>query len=75
MLASSRERLDQHDREIAAIRKMILAGTRLVNRSGQLATRNEQQIKELVAAQKATDKTLKAFIASFSKAGNGKLVH
>jgi hypothetical protein len=62
--SSTQVRLDQHDRdlakhdkEIAAIRKLILTGMRLVN--------------EIAVAQKRTEKSLEALINTLRRGGNG----
>lgn len=62
--ATTRQRLDQHerelakhDREIAAIRKLILNGMRLVNK--------------IAAAQARTEKNLEALINTLRRSGNG----
>jgi hypothetical protein len=51
-------RPEQHDREIAAIRKLILRGMKML-------VENERQIKE-------ANKTLDRFIRSLERGGNGK---
>jgi hypothetical protein len=64
MPKATRQRLDQHerelakhDREIAAIRKLILNGMRLVNK--------------IAAAQARTEKNLEALINTLRRSGNG----
>jgi len=59
-----KERADLHDREIAAIRKLILTGMKMINR-------NQEQINELRAIQKVTEQKLQAFIDSMRRGGNG----
>jgi len=59
-----KERVDQHDREIAAIRKLILTGMKMLNR-------NQEQINELRALQKVTELKPQAFIDSIHRGGNG----
>jgi len=65
-----KERVDKHDREIAAIRKLILTGLRMISE-------NAKQIRELRASQKETDRQLREtnqrldrFIQSLER-GNG----
>lgn len=58
------QRLDQHDKQIAAIRKLVEAGMKIV-------VRNQRQLGELAAAQKKTEASLKAFIDTMRGAGNG----
>jgi len=60
---TTKEHLSKHDREIAAIRTLLKAGMSLLNR-------NQQQISQLIAAQKRTEAALKAFIES-RQASNG----
>ncbi len=48
-------RVTQHDREIAAIRKLILAGMKLLNQT-------QVEVKKLTLAQQVTEKKLQAFI-------------
>jgi hypothetical protein len=66
-----KDRADLHDREIAAIRKLILTGMKMINR-------NQEQISELRAIQKVSAQELrelrtsvKAFIDGMSRGGNG----
>ncbi len=56
-------RVTQHDREIAAIRKLILQGMKMLVENGA-------QIKALAAAQRATDKNLDRFIRSLERGGS-----
>jgi hypothetical protein len=55
-MATVKERLDNHDKEIAAIQDLIQQGARL-------AVQSRKDIRELTAAQKKTDAVLRAFIA------------
>jgi hypothetical protein len=50
-------RVSVHDREIAAIRKLILQGIKMIN--------------SLAASQRKTDAQLQAFIRSVERGGNG----
>ena len=72
------ECLTRHDRDIAAIRKLILQGmrmitqidARLLRRSGeQIETRRE--FRELRASQRETDRQLQAFMRSMRGGANG----
>jgi hypothetical protein len=70
---TTKERLTKHDREIAAhdkqirvIRDLVKEGIRLVVTSRQ-DTRRE--IRELTAAQKRTDASLKALIDQMRRSG------
>jgi len=52
---TEKQRLDQHDKQIAAIRDLVQQGIRLM-----VQTRKDVRI--LTAAQKKTDESLKALI-------------
>jgi hypothetical protein len=47
-MATTRERLDKHDREIAAIRKLIHEGMRIVVQLGTAQKRTEQKLQTLI---------------------------
>ena len=71
-----KERIDRHDREISAIRKLIHAGMKMLVKSDQnllrlegdqIVLRQEQiafrrELRELHAAQRETGRQLEAFI-------------
>jgi len=68
---TTQEHLSKHDREIAAIRKLILTGMKML-------TELTAAQKELTAAQKKTDEQLRktdaqlqTFIRSLQQGGNG----
>jgi hypothetical protein len=56
-IMTAKDRLDTHDLEIAAIRKLILTGMKMIN--------------QLAASQKETDRQLQAFIQSMRRGSNG----
>ena len=75
-------RASQHDREIAAIRKLILTGMKMI--AGMQVTQREMQaeiqanhrdiqreLKALAASQRETDRELKALIRSLRGGTNG----
>jgi hypothetical protein len=64
LMSKIEERLDKHDRQIAAIRDLVHAGMRLV-----VETRKD--IRALAAAQKRTEESLQALINSLRRGGNG----
>jgi hypothetical protein len=64
----TREHPDKHDRQIAAIRDLIQQGMRMLV-DHMRETRKD--IRELRAAQKRTDASLKALIDSMRGGGNG----
>jgi len=59
-----REHLSKHDREIAAIRKLVLTGMKML-------VRLETSQRELQASQRETDKELKILIRSLRGGTNG----
>lgn len=61
---TTKERLDKHDRQIAAIRELMHEGMRLV-----IQTRKD--FRTLAAAQARTEASLKAFIDGMRQGGNG----
>ncbi len=82
-------RVSRHDREIAAIRKLILQGMKMIaatqrvqqqmqkqmdqqflKLSGEHA-QTQKELRELAAAQKATDRRLNGFIATLERGRNG----
>lgn len=69
-------RLNQHDREIGAIRKLILQGMKMLVENEVQIKENVAQLKALALAQRATDKKLDAlattvdrFIRSLERGG------
>jgi hypothetical protein len=72
-MASFKERIDRHDREIAAIRKLMLAGMKMLAKHDQnqlrlegqqMVLREEQialrkELRELAAAQRETDRLVR----------------
>jgi DNA-binding FrmR family transcriptional regulator len=61
---TAKERLDRHDRQIAAIRALVNEGMRLV-----VDTRKD--MRELVAIQKHTEQKLEALINTMRRGTNG----
>lgn len=58
MPATLKQRVDQHDREITAIRKLVLTGTKMLVR--------------LENSQWETDRMLKELVRSLKTGGNGR---
>jgi hypothetical protein len=62
-------RVAQHDREIAAIRKLIVAGMKMISS-------NNAQIRALAASQRKTDRMLQDLLRSLGRRdatnGHGK---
>lgn len=77
-MATFKERVDRHDREIAAIRKLIHTGMKMFVKleEAQITVRQEQiasrkELRELAAQQRATARELEAFIRSLRRGSNG----
>jgi hypothetical protein len=68
---SNKERLDQHDTQIAAIRKLIKDGMKLVVGTRQDIRFLAKDMIKLQAAQRKTDASLKAYLDSLKTGGNG----
>jgi hypothetical protein len=66
-----KERVDRHDREIAAIRKLVQTGMRMLVRNEAEHEKLLTAMRELAAAQKRTEESLKSFIDSTRRSGNG----
>jgi hypothetical protein len=65
------ERLDRHDKQIAAIRDLVKEGIRMVVETRRLGLETRKDLRELAAAQKRTDESLRALIDSLRGGGNG----
>jgi hypothetical protein len=65
------QRLDQHDKQIAAIRDLVKEGIKMVVETRRLALETRRDLRELAAAQKRTDASLHALIDSLHRGGNG----
>jgi Spy/CpxP family protein refolding chaperone len=65
------QRLDQHDKQIAAIRDLVKEGIKMVVETRRLALETRRDLRELAVAQKRTDASLHALIDSLHGGGNG----
>jgi chemotaxis protein histidine kinase CheA len=72
------ERVSKHDREIAAIRKLILTGMKMLNQLAGENVETRKQLRELAVEQRETarqlretDRQLQAFIRSLRRGTNG----
>ena len=70
-MATVKERLDKHDRQIAAITALMKQGMRMLNENQRLTLEMRKELKALVVAQQRTEATLDAFIASMRRGSNG----
>ncbi|HXK05793.1 MAG TPA: hypothetical protein VMS37_25555 [Verrucomicrobiae bacterium] len=66
-----KERLDQHDRQIAAIRGLIHEGMRLVVQTRRDLRKLAEMQLATGAAQQKTEAKLQALIDSMRRGGNG----
>ena len=65
------ERLDRHDKQIASMRDLVKEGIKMVVETRRLALETRRDLRELAAAQKRTDASLRALIDSLQGGGNG----
>ena len=72
------QRLDQHDKQIAVSRDLVKEGIKMVVETRRLALETRKDLRKLAAmqlataeAQKRTDESLQALIASLRGGGNG----
>jgi hypothetical protein len=70
--ANNKERPDQHDRQIVAIRELVHEGTRLGIDTRKDIRAIAAMQKATAAAQKNTDASLKALIESLRSGSNGQ---
>ena len=78
MAAKLEERVSKHDREIAAIRKLILTGMKMLNQLAGEYVETRKQLRELAVEQRETARQqretarqLDAFIRSLRRGTNG----
>jgi hypothetical protein len=64
-------RVSEHDRQIAAIRKLILQGMKMINSLAASQHELAASQRELAASQRKTDAQLQAFIQSLQRGRNG----
>ena len=70
-MTKTQERLDKHDREIAAIRTLLREGMRLVVDTRQDLRDTRKDLRALAAAQKRTEQSLQSLINTMRRGGNG----
>jgi len=70
-VATPKERLDKHDREIAAIRQLLRSGMRLLVQNQQMMLEYERQATETKKELGSLAASQKAFIDSLRRGGNG----
>ncbi len=62
----------KHDREMAAIRKLIRTGMHMLVKNEEQIKKNEELVKDLAKAQKTTEVKLQALIDSLRRGRNGR---
>lgn len=78
-MATTKERLDRHDKQIAAIRNLLKGGIEMVKEIRTLTLETRKDLRKLAAmqlataeAQQRTEASLQALIASLRGGGNGR---
>jgi len=66
------QRLDQHDKQIAAIRALVKDGMQLVIATRQDMRSMRQDMRAMLELQKRTEKNLADLIAALARGTNGK---
>jgi len=66
-----KEHLSKHDREIAAIRKLIFTGMKMLNSLMESERESKAELRELRASQRETDRQLQLLVRSLQRGGNG----
>ncbi len=69
-MATFKERVDRHDREIAAIRKLVHTGMKMLVRIEEDHRKLQAEQRETARLQRETDRRLDRFIRSLER-GNG----
>ena len=70
-MATTKEGLDKHDRQIVATLKLVHTGMKMLVENQRLGIETRKELRDLAAAQKRTEATLQAFIDSMRRGGNG----
>jgi len=70
-MLSLKERADRHDREIAAIRKLILHGARVINKVTESQAQAEKRMDRAEKRMDRMENDLKALIDALRGSGNG----
>jgi len=70
-MATVKERLDKHDKQIASMRNLLEGGIEMVVEIRRLTLETRRDLRALAASQKRTDASLQALITSLRAGGNG----
>ena len=75
---TAKEHLTKHDREIAAIRKLLFTGMKMLNGVIESQRESKAELRELRASQRETDRRqretdrqLQILVRSLQRGGNG----
>ncbi|MBZ5578078.1 MAG: hypothetical protein LAP40_16065 [Acidobacteriia bacterium] len=68
---TTKDRLAKHDREVAAIRKLVLTGTKMRNSMMESQRRLAASQRELAASQRETGRQLQVLVRSLQRGSNG----
>jgi hypothetical protein len=66
-----KERVDLHDRQIAAIRNLVKEGISLVVETRRIALETRKDLREVVAIQKRTEQKLETLVNTLKRGSNG----
>jgi hypothetical protein len=70
--ANAERRMDKFDKRLDGISKLIKQGMRILAQTAEAQKRTDIALAELAQAQKETPRSLKAFIKSLRRGGNGR---
>jgi wobble nucleotide-excising tRNase len=68
---TTKERLDKHDKEIAAIRKLLLQGARMLLKNQEQIAEHNREMKDIRKAHRRLEETVERFIDGSIRAKNG----
>jgi len=66
-----KQSVDQHDREIAAIRKLLLTGTKMLNQVIVVQKRSEARLERLETGMARLEASVQQLVDSLRRGGNG----
>jgi hypothetical protein len=68
---TTKQHLDRHDQQIAAIRDLVREGMRMVVETRRLTVETRKDLRALAAAQCKTEQNLQTLIAAIGRSTNG----
>jgi len=66
-----KQSVDQHDREIAAIRKLLLTGMKMLNQVIVVQKRSEARLERLETGMARLEASVQQLVDSLRRGGNG----